>query len=65
MKIFLLLYLDKDGKHRESFMFYPLNSYVAQANRNQNPEFGTNMLVFPLDLSASDKRDFGFVSKNI
>ena len=58
------MYLDKDGSNRESFMFFLLKSYVANENGNQNPEYGTNMLNFFLALSASDKRAFGFVSKN-
>ena len=45
-------------------MFFLLKSYVANENGNQNPEYGTNMLNFFLALSASDKRAFGFVSKN-
>ena len=46
-------------------MFSLLNSYVAKANRIQNPQYGTKVLNFLLALSNIDKRDFGFVSTNL
>ena len=46
-------------------MFYLLKSYVSKEKGNKNPEYGTKVLNFSVDLYASDKRDFSFVSTNI
>ena len=61
----MLMYLDKDGKYRDILMFCLLKSYAAKANGNKNTKYGTKVLNFFPTIYANDKRDFGFVSKNL